>query len=72
MSNLPKFSLLSNPNTFVVIYEMKPWPIKKFVGRTECIYENSDPCFVTNFTLDYYFEESQQFVADCYNMENEN
>ena len=58
MENIPKLGLLSNPDTFAVLYEMRPWPIKKFVGRTECIYDNENPKYVTNFTVDYYFEET--------------
>ena len=72
MANLPNMNLLSKTNSFAVLYEMRPWPVKKIVGKTECIYDSSNPRFVSNFTLDYFFEETQQFVVDCYNMENEN
>ena len=38
------------------------------IGRTECIYDNFNPIFVTNFSVDYYFEETQTFLIEVYNM----
>jgi len=41
-------------------------------GRTECIYDNLNPVFVTNFDLDYYFEEQQFFLIEAYDMDDGN
>ena len=39
-------------------------------GRTECIYDNLNPVFVTNFDVDYYFEEQQFFLIEAYDMDD--
>jgi len=41
-------------------------------GRTECIYDSLNPQFVTNFDVDYYFEETQTFLVEAYDMDDSN
>jgi hypothetical protein len=46
--------------------------LKQQLGRTECIYDNLNPHFVTNFEVDYLFEENQLFLVEAYDMDDEN
>ena len=42
--------------------------MKVLLGKTEVIWDNHNPDFVTQFTVDYYFEETQTFeilAMDC-------
>ena len=41
------------------------------LGRTECIFDNLNPHFVTNFDVDYMFEENQQFLVEAYDIDDE-
>ena len=47
-------------------------PMKIKLGKTECIYDNLNPKFITNFDINYLFEEKQQFLVEVYNMEDAN
>ena len=40
-------------------------------GRTECIFDNLNPHFVTNFEVDYMFEENQTFLIEAYDMDDD-
>lgn len=44
--------------------------MKKKIGQTECIYDSLNPEFVTSFSVDYLFEESQTFLIECYDMDD--
>jgi len=60
MRNLPNLDTFSLTDAFIILYELREQgsrtlKIKK--GRTECIYDNLNPNFVTSFDLDYFFEE---------------
>jgi hypothetical protein len=44
--------------------------IKMKIGKTECIYDNLDPQFVTSFEVDYMFEETQTFLIEVYDMDD--
>jgi len=43
MENLPNLDHFSKTDAFAVLYEQNPRPIKRFIGRTECIYDNLNP-----------------------------
>ena len=40
------------------------------LGRTECIYDTLNPSFVTNFNVDFFFEETQTFLIEAYDMDD--
>ena len=42
------------------------------MGRTETIYDNLNPVFVTNIEVDYKFEEQQTFLIEAYDMDDNN
>ena len=44
--------------------------MKVKLGQTECIYDNLNPHFVTNFDVDYHFEETQNFMIEAYDMDD--
>lgn len=61
MENLPNLDTFSKTDAFIILYELKKQGsriMKVRRGRTECIYDNLNPQFVTSFDLDYYFEET--------------
>ena len=72
MRDLPNLDHFSKTDAFAVIYEIKlgQIPNRLVIGRTECIYDNLNPDFVTNFKIDFFFEENQQFEVHCYNMDD--
>lgn len=41
------------------------------VGRSETVWDNSDPQFVKQMEVNFYFEESQQMVIKAYDMDDE-
>lgn len=44
--------------------------MKVKIGQTECIYDNLNPQFVTNFDVDYHFEDTQTFMIEAYDMDD--
>lgn len=73
MEKLPNLDTFSKTDAFCILYELKRQgtrTIKQFRGRTECIYDNLDPKFVTSFDVDYYFEETQSFMVEGYDMDD--
>ena len=61
MQDLPNLDTFSKTDAFAILYELKKQgtrTIKQFRGRTECIYDNLNPEFVTMFEVDYFFEET--------------
>ena len=73
MEDLPNLDTFSKTDAFIVLYELKKQgtrTIKKRVGRTECIYDNLNPIFVTNVEVDYFFEDVQTFLAEGYDMDD--
>ena len=44
--------------------------VKQRIGKTECIYDNLNPEFVTSFEVDYLFEETQTFLIEAYDMDD--
>ena len=74
LENLPNLDTFSKTDAFVLLYELKKQgnrQIKRLVGRTECVYDNLNPHFVTNFNVDYYFEESQNYYVEAYDMDDD-
>ena len=75
MTDLPNLDTLSKTDAFLILYEIKKQGTKNIrvkLGRTECIYDNLNPHFVTQFEVDYHFEENQQFLIEAYDMDDEN
>jgi hypothetical protein len=61
MTDLPNLDTLSKTDAFLILYEIKKQGTKSIrvkLGRTECIYDNLNPQFVTQFEVDYHFEEN--------------
>jgi hypothetical protein len=44
--------------------------MKVKIGQTECIYDNLNPNFVTNFDVDYLFEDTQVFLLEAWDMDD--
>lgn len=44
--------------------------MKKLIGQTETIWDNSDPQFIASFEVKYFFEESQTFIAEAYDTDD--
>lgn len=44
--------------------------MKQQIGKTECIYDNLNPEFVTNIEVDYLFEDTQTFIIEAYDMDD--
>lgn len=75
MEDLPNLDTFSKTDAFIILYELKKQGsriMKVRRGRTECIYDNLNPHFVTSFDLDYYFEETQTFLVEGYDMDDSN
>ena len=61
IDDLPNLDTFSKTDAFVILYEMKKQgnkTMKVKLGQTECIYDNLNPHFVTNFDVDYHFEDT--------------
>lgn len=74
MENLPNLDTFSKTDPFIVLFELKKQGnrnMKVQLGRTECIFDNLNPHFVTNFEVDYMFEENQSFLVESYDMDDE-
>ena len=74
LEDLPNLDTFSKTDAFLILYELKrtvdgkQMKIKK--GKTECIYDNLNPSFVTNFDINYLFEETQTFLVEAYDMDD--
>eukprot|EP01084_Bolivina_argentea_P024000 44804_1 len=55
----------SKSDPFVVVYMRKNGRFNE-LGRTECITDNENPSFATQFKMDYYFEEEQILRFDVF------
>ena len=44
---------------------------KQIIGKTECIYDNTNPNFVSNIEIEYNLEESKKLVLEVYNMKDD-
>jgi hypothetical protein len=70
---LPNLDTFSKTDAFIILYEMKKQgnkTMKMKIGQTECIYDNLNPNFVTNFEVDYLFEDTQTFFIEAYDMDD--
>ena len=75
LENLPNMDTFSKTDAFIILYQMKKQgtrSIKHKIGKTECIYDNLNPHFVTSFEVDYLFEETQTFLMEAYDMDDPN
>ena len=74
MEDLPNLDTFSKTDAFLILYELKSnangQKTKMKIGKTECIYDNLNPNFVTNFDLNYLFEETQTFLVEAYDMDD--
>lgn len=73
LSGLPNLDTFSKTDAFIVLYQLKKQgnqTLKQQVGRTECIYDNLNPDFVTSIQVDYLFEESQTFLLQAWDMDD--
>ena len=41
------------------------------IGKTEVIWDSPNPDFVTQFEVDYKFEEIQEMLIEAYDMDDE-
>jgi hypothetical protein len=75
LRNLPKMDYTSKSDGFVILYALKNQPrgkaMRQMIGRTETIWDCHEPDFVKQFEIDYYFEETQKFVLEVYDMDDE-
>ena len=72
LKSLPNLDTHSKTDSFLILYELKKQgnqTLKHQIGRTECIYDNLNPDFVTNVDVDFYFEEVQTFLIEAYDMD---
>lgn len=64
---------MSQTDSFCILYEIKTNGGKKMLqqlGRTECIFDSPNPKFVTNINVEFYFETTQHFQIDIYDMDD--
>ena len=55
----------------VVLFEKEvSSDIWREIGRTEIVWNNLNPDFVTKVEVDYYFEENQSFLIEAYDMDD--
>ena len=74
LRGIPNLDTMSKTDSFIILYELKQQGAKTMKvqkGKTEVIYDNLNPDFVTNITCDYFFEESQTFVLEAFDMDEE-
>ena len=61
MRDLPKLDTFSKTDAFIILYSLTKQgnqTVKKQIGRTECIWDNLNPDFVTSIQVEYMFEEA--------------
>lgn len=59
-------------SSFVQIYELRSGGKRINLGRTEVQYNTDTPHpFVQPFEVDWFFEETQRFVAEAYDMKDD-
>lgn len=78
LKNLPNLDMMSKTDAFIVLYQMRQSGqgkgsrmMKHKLGQTEVVWDNLDPTFVKTFTVDYFFEETQDFRIEAYDMDDE-
>ena len=70
---MPNLDTFSKTDAFIILYELKKQgnrSMKQQIGKTECIYDNLNPEFVTNIEVDYLFEDTQTFIIEAYDMDD--
>ncbi|XP_002732170.1 copine-8-like, partial [Saccoglossus kowalevskii] len=69
--NLLDMDTFSKSDPMCVMF-IQPMGTKNFVefGRTEVIWDNLNPDFVTKFVLDYFFEERQELKFELYDVDS--
>ena len=68
---LPNLDTFSKTDPMVVLYiQDSSHPQWEEIGRTEIIFDNLNPRFVTAIQLDYHFEENQHLRFDVYDIDN--
>lgn len=74
LRDLPNLDTFSKTDAFIILYELKKSSngqhFKQMLGRTEVIYDNLNPTFVKNFNVEYYFETTQNFLIEAYDMDD--
>ena len=70
MQNVPKLDVNSKSDCFVVLYQVKN-RMKQMIGKSEVIWDSVNPSFVTQFEVDYKFEEAQEMICEAYDMDDE-
>lgn len=73
LRDLPNLDTFSKTDAFIILYQLKKQgtrTLKQQIGRTECIYDNLNPDFVTSIHVDYLFEESQVFLLQAWDMDD--
>ena len=55
---------------FVALYSMNN-NVKRLIGKTEVIWDATTANFVKQFAIDYYFEETQHFLVEAYDMDDD-
>jgi Ca2+-dependent lipid-binding protein len=72
-SGLKKMDTLSNTDAFAVIQTKNPKTGRfEFYGRTEVITDSQNPEWHDQFTMEYRFEEKQDFVVQIYDKDGAN
>ena len=74
LRNVPKLDAKSKSDCFVVFYALRGagnQVVKQKIGTTETIWDDSNPDFVKQFDVDYFFEEQQKFLVEAYDMDDE-
>ena len=69
-SGLPNLDKHSKSDPYCVLWAVNP--TKSLIGRTEVVYDNLNPEFVTPIDADYFFEESQDFRVEVYDADDIN
>jgi len=61
----------SKTDSFAVLFQKNKGKNVK-LGQTEMIADSLNPEFVTSIEVDYFFEESQNFLLEVYDCDNAN
>ena len=70
--DLPNLDKGSKSDTFCVLWQLKgKQGTKQKLGMTECIQDNLNPDFVQTIEVDFFFEETQKFIFEVYDKDNE-
>lgn len=71
---LPNLDVMTLTDAFLIVYEKLPPNRWNKIGQTEVVYNNLRPEFNKSFTVDFFFEDRQDFKVEVYhhNSETEN